>query len=111
MVHSDSGSAQDTDWVQILRLYDQLSGVAPGPVVSLHRAVAVAQVDGPAAALAVIEDLQLERYHLFRAIRADLLRRLGRHTEAAAEYEAALERTDNAAERRFIERRLAEIHA
>jgi RNA polymerase sigma-70 factor (ECF subfamily) len=68
-------------------------------------------VDGPAAALAVIEDLPLERYHLFHAIRADLLRRLWRHTDAAAAYEAALERTDNAAERRFIERRLAEIRA
>jgi RNA polymerase sigma-70 factor, ECF subfamily len=108
-VHSDAATAQDTDWGQILTLYDQLSAVAPGPVVSLHRAVAVAEVDGPAAALAVIEDLQVERYHLFHAIRADLLRRLGRHADAAAAYEAALERTDNAAERRFIERRLAEI--
>ena len=110
-VHSDAATAQDTDWGQILTLYDQLTAVAPGPVASLHRAVALAEVDGPDAALAVIEDLALERYHLFHAIRADLLRRLSRHTDAAAAYEAALERTDNAAERRFIERRLAEIRA
>ena len=110
-VHSDAATAQDTDWGQILTLYDQLTAVAPGPVASLHRAVALAEVDGPDAALAVIEDLALERYHLFHAIRADLLRRLSRPTDAAAAYEAALERTDNAAERRFIERRLAEIRA
>ena len=106
-VHSDAATAQDTDWGQILALYDQLTAVAPGPVASLHRAVALAEVDGPDAALAVIEDLPLEHYHLFHAVRADLLRRLRRHTDAAAAYEAALERTDNAAERRFIERRLA----
>jgi RNA polymerase sigma-70 factor, ECF subfamily len=108
-VHSDAASAQDTDWGQIVELYDQLSAVAPGPVVSLHRAVAVAEVHGPAAALALIEDLKLERYHLFHAIRADLLRRLERYADAAAAYEAALERTDNAAERRFLERRLAQV--
>jgi len=108
-VHSDSPTAPDTDWGRILKLYDQLSAVAPGPVVSLHRAVAVAEVHGPAAALALIEDLKLERYHLFYAIRADLLRRLGRYTDAAAAYEAALERTDNGAERRFLERRLAQV--
>jgi RNA polymerase sigma-70 factor (ECF subfamily) len=108
-VHSDAATAQDTDWGQILELYDQLSAVAPGPVVSLHRAVAVAEVHGPAAALALIEDLKLERYHLFHAIRADLLRRLECYADAAAAYEAALERTDNAAERRFLERRLAQV--
>jgi RNA polymerase sigma-70 factor, ECF subfamily len=108
-VHSDAPTAQDTDWGQILKLYDQLSAVAPGPVVSLHRTVAVAEVHGPAAALALIEDLRLERYHLFHAIRADLLRRLERYADAAAAYEAALERTDNAAERRFLERRLAQV--
>ncbi len=107
-VHSDAPTAPDTDWGQILKLYDQLSALAPGPVVSLHRAVAVAEVHGPAAALALIEDLKLERYHLFHAIRADLLRRLKRYVDAAAAYEAALKRTDNAAERRFLERRLAQ---
>ena len=69
---------------------------------------AVAEVHGPAAALALIEDLKLERYHLFHAIRADLLRRLERYADAAAAYQAALERTDNAAERSFLERRLAQ---
>ena len=108
-VHSDAPTARDTDWAQILELYDQLSAIAPGPVVSLHRAVAVAEVHGPAAALAVIEDLKLERYHLFHAIRADLLRRLERYADAAAAYEAALEHTDNGAERRFLEHRLAQV--
>jgi RNA polymerase sigma-70 factor (ECF subfamily) len=108
-VHSDAPTAQDTDWAQILTLYDQLSAIAPGPVVSLHRAVAAAEVHGPAAALAVIDDLQLERYHLFHAIRADLLRRLRRYNDAATAYEAALERTNNAAERRFLKHRLAQI--
>ena len=69
----------------------------------------MAEVHGPAAALALIEDLELERYHLFHAIRGDLLRRLERYPAAAAAYEAALERTDNAAERRFLERRLAQV--
>ena len=108
-VHSDAPTAPDTDWEQILKLYDQLTAVAPGPVVSLHRAVAVAEVHGPVAALALIDDLELERYHLFHAIRADLLRRLERYADAAAAYEAALERTDNAAERRFLERRLVQV--
>ena len=108
-VHTDAPTAQATDWGQILKLYDQLSAVAPGPVVSLHRAVAVAEVHGPAAALAVIEDLKLERYHLFHAIRADMLRRLERYADAAASYQAALERTDNAPERSFLKRRLAQV--
>jgi RNA polymerase sigma-70 factor (ECF subfamily) len=108
-VHSDAVMARETDWGQILGLYDQLSALAPGPVVSLHRAVAVAEVHGPAAALTLIEDLELERYHLFHAVRADLLRRLERYADAAAAYEAALERTHNTAERRFLERRLAQV--
>jgi len=108
-VHSDAPSAQDTDWAQILQLYDQLSAVAPGPVVSLHRAVAVGEAHGPAAALALVDELDLDRYHLFHAIRADLLRRLDRDAEAAAAYRAAIARTDNVAERRFLERRLADV--
>jgi RNA polymerase sigma-70 factor, ECF subfamily len=80
-------------------------------VVSLHRAVALAEVHGPAAALAVIESLQLERYHLSHAIRADLLRRLVRYDDAAAAYETALERAGNTAERRFLELRLAQLRA
>jgi RNA polymerase sigma-70 factor (ECF subfamily) len=104
-VHSDASRAADTDWRQILRLYDQLMAIAPSPIVSLHRAVAVAEVEGPAAALAIVDDLDLDRYHLFHAIRADFLRRLERHAEATAAYDAAIARTENATERAFLERR------
>ncbi|MFI9081584.1 RNA polymerase sigma factor [Streptomyces sioyaensis] len=103
-VHSDAPTAAATDWAQILQLYDQLLALAPSPVVALHRAVAVAEVEGPPAALALVDDLALDRYHLFHAIRADLLRRLGRTAEAAEAYERALDRTGNAAERRFLRR-------
>jgi RNA polymerase sigma-70 factor (ECF subfamily) len=105
-VHSDAPTAEDTDWGQIVQLYDQLCAVAPGPVVSLNRAVAIAEVHGPAAALALVEDVKLDRYHLFHAIRADLLRRLGRDAEAATAYQAAIALTENTAERRFLEGRL-----
>ncbi|HJU01449.1 MAG TPA: RNA polymerase sigma factor [Actinomycetes bacterium] len=104
-VHSDAASAADTDWGQILALYDQLMAVAPSPVVALHRAVAVAEVQGPAAALALVDGLDLDGYHLFHAVRADLLRRLGRDAEASAAYGAAIARTGNAAERAFLEER------
>jgi len=104
-VHSDAASAAATDWGQILALYDQLMAVAPSPVVALHRAVAVAEVQGPAAALALVDGLDLDGYHLFHAVRADLLRRLGRDAEAHAAYGAALARTGNAAERAFLEGR------
>jgi RNA polymerase sigma-70 factor (ECF subfamily) len=97
-VHSDAPDAAATDWGQILRLYDQLLAVAPSPVVALNRAVAVAEVSGPAAALAIVEGLDLGTYYLFHAIRADLLRRLGRPAEAGAAYEAALALSLNAAE-------------
>ena len=104
-VHSDAPTAAATDWRQILALYDQLLALAPSPVVALNRAVAVAEVEGPAAALALVDGLDLDGYHLFHAIRADLLRRLGRDAEAVAAYEAAIARTGNAAERAFLERR------
>jgi RNA polymerase sigma-70 factor (ECF subfamily) len=104
-VHSDAATAADTDWRQILVLYDQLLTVAPSPVAALNRAVAVAEVDGPLAAIGVLDDLPLERYHLFHAIRADLLRRLGRDEDAALAYEAAIELAGNAAERAFLQRR------
>ena len=104
-VHSDAASAAATDWRQIVQLYDQLLAYDPSPVVALNRAVAVAEVDGPAAALALVDALALGAYHLFHAIRADLLRRLGRDVEARAAYDAAIERTDNAAERDFLRRR------
>jgi RNA polymerase sigma-70 factor, ECF subfamily len=101
-VHADAPTLQQTDWPQILALYDQLLSVAPTPVVALNRAVAVGEVHGPAAALALVEELNLDGYHLFHATRADLLRRLGRHREAAAAYgrAAALAPTD--AERAFL---------
>lgn len=104
-VHSDAVAASATDWAQILALYDQLLAISPTPVVALNRAVAVAEVDGPAAGLAAIEGLDLSGYHLFHATRADLQRRLGRTGEAAASYDAALALVANAAERRFLEER------
>jgi RNA polymerase sigma-70 factor, ECF subfamily len=104
-VHSDAPTADATDWLQILQLYNQLLSMAPSPVVALHRAVAVAEVEGADAALALVSGLDLGQYHLFHAIRADLLRRLGRNLEAAAAYEAAIARTGNAAERKFLQRK------
>jgi RNA polymerase sigma-70 factor, ECF subfamily len=103
-VHSDAPAAAVTDWWQIRQLYDQLLAVAPGPVVALHRAVAVAEVDGPAAALALVENLPLDGYHVYHAVRADLLRRLGRDADAVAAYDAAIAGTGNAAERDFLRR-------
>ena len=108
-VHSDAATAAGTDWQQILELYDQLLVVAPTPVAALNRAVAVAEVDGPQAALAVLGDLDLDGYHLYHAIRADLLRRLGREAEAALAYDAAIARAGNAAERAFLNRRREEL--
>ncbi|ROS42741.1 RNA polymerase sigma factor [Amycolatopsis thermoflava] len=107
-VHSDAPTAAETDWRQVVALYDQLMAVAPSPVAALHRAVAVAEVDGPAAGLALVERLRLTEYYLFHAVRADLLRRLGRRNEAARAYEEALRRTENAPEREFLTRRLRE---
>ena len=104
-VHSDAPDAAATDWLQILQLYDQLLSVAPSPVVALNRTVAVAEVEGPGAALALVDGLELDQYHLFHAIRADLLRRLGRNAEASAAYDAAIARSENAAERTFLQRK------
>ena len=103
-VHGDAPSAAQTDWPQILALYDQLLALDRSPVVALNRAVALAEVRGADAGLAALDGLPLEGYHLFHAVRADLLRRLGRPAEAAAEYEAARALTDNEAERAFLER-------
>jgi RNA polymerase sigma-70 factor (ECF subfamily) len=103
-VHSDAPTAAATDWRQILQLYDQLASLAPGPVVALNRAVAVAELQGPETALALVDGLDLRNYHVFHAIRADLLRRLGRNGEAAQAYGEAIARTGNAAERDFLER-------
>jgi RNA polymerase sigma-70 factor, ECF subfamily len=103
-VHSDAPMAAATDWRQILQLYDQLASLAPSPVVALNRAVAVAEIEGPEAALALVDGLGLSDYYLFHAIRAGLLRRLGRDREAALAYEAAIARARNAAEREFLRR-------
>jgi RNA polymerase sigma-70 factor (ECF subfamily) len=101
-VHSDAPVAAATDWGQILQLYDQLLAIAPSPVVALNRAVAVAEVQDPEAGLALVDALGLDNYYLFHAIRADLLRRLGRRAEAGAAYQAALARSGNAAERAYL---------
>jgi RNA polymerase sigma-70 factor (ECF subfamily) len=101
-VHADAPTAAETDWGQIVALYDQLLALGPSPVVALNRAVAVAEVDGPAAGLALVDALDLDGYHVFHAVRADLLVRLGRDAEAAAAYDAAITATGNAAERRFL---------
>ena len=108
-VHSDAPTAAATDWGQILQLYDQLLPLAPGPVVVLNRAVAVAEVEGAGTALILVDGLDLHDYYLFHAIRADLLRRLGRSGEAALAYGAAIARAGNAAERDFLERRRQEV--
>ncbi len=110
-VHSDASRAADTDWPQILALYDQLSAIAPSEVVSVHRAVAVAEVEGPGAALQSLHQLQIRDYYLLHAVRADLLRRLERQEEAAASYEAAIALTANQAERVFLRERLKEVRA
>ena len=104
-VHADAARAEQTDWRQILALYDLHLSIAPSPIVALHRAVAVAEVDGPATALGILDGLDLESHHMYHAIRADLLRRLGRDVDAAAAYDAAIERSGNAAERAFLDGR------
>ena len=110
-VHSDAAAAAATDWSQIVALYDQLMACAPSPVVALNRAVAVAETEGPLAALALVDRLALDDYYLFHAIRADLLRRLGRSSEAARAYEDAIARTDNGAERAFLQGALKALPA
>ncbi|ADD41451.1 RNA polymerase sigma factor [Stackebrandtia nassauensis] len=110
-VHSDASSVADTDWRQILTLYDQLTVHAPSPVVALNRAVALAEVAGAEAALSEVERLALEKHHLYHAIRADLLRRLGRRDEARAAYDAAIARSANATERAYLSSRRGEISA
>jgi len=118
-VHSDAPTAADTDWRQIRQLYDQLMALAPSPVVALHRAVAVAELDGPDAALAIVDGLGpdgggldgmgLDGHHLFHAIRADLLARLGRCADAALAYDDAIARTGNEAERALLRRKRAAL--
>ena len=110
-VHSDAATHAGTAWDQILALYDQLIACAPSPVVALNRAVALAEVEGPGPALALVDELDLSQYHVFHAIRADLLRRLGRPGEAAEAYRAAIDGSRNAAERHFLERRRRSLFA
>src|SRR5262249_25346610 len=109
-IHCSAPRAEDTDWPQIVRLYDLLERIQPSPIVSLNRAVAVAMVEGPARALALIDNIaatgDLERYHLLHAARADMLRRIGSSKEAAISYEQALALVTNESERRFLERRV-----
>src|SRR4029079_6810034 len=104
-VHSDAATAAQTDWGQVLALYDQLISIAPNAVIALNRAVAVAEIDGPAVALAIVDTLDLDTYYLFHATRAELLGRLGRYEEALRAYDRAFELTGNAAERALLERK------
>jgi RNA polymerase sigma-70 factor (ECF subfamily) len=108
-VHSDARTGADTDWRQIVLLYDQLLVIAPGPVIALNRAVAIAEIEGPESALRLIDPLELPRYHLFHAVRADLLRRLGRFSDAAAEYLCAVETCTNEVEREFLKDRYRSV--
>jgi len=114
-LHCQAARPEDTDWPQILRLYDLLERLQPSPVVSLNRAVAFAMVHGPQPALALIDGLaatgELDSYHLLHAARADLLRRGGSPGEAAKSYTRALALVTNDSERRFLERRLDEVQA
>ncbi|SFC92496.1 RNA polymerase, sigma subunit, ECF family [Nocardioides terrae] len=108
-VHTDAARAADTDWLQVLALYDQLQRIDPGPVVALNRAVAVAEVDGPDVALAIVDRLPLTTYHAWHATRAELLRRVGRSAEAREEYDAAVAATGNAAEQAYLTRRRRQL--
>jgi RNA polymerase sigma-70 factor (ECF subfamily) len=103
-VHADAATLEQTDWSQIAALYDQLLAVAPTPVIALNRAIAIGEVQGAAAALALVDELHLDNYHPFHATRADLLRRLGRNSEAAAAYERAAGLAPTNAERDFLRR-------
>ncbi len=104
-VHTDALDASMTDWSQVLALFDQLLALRPSPVVALNRAVAVAEVDGPEVALALVEPLELTSYHAWHATRADLLRRLGRYAEAREAYDRAVELAGSREERAFLQRR------
>ena len=108
-VHADAASIEATEWSQVLTLYDQLLAISPTPVVALNRAIAVGEVQGPRAALALLDDLDLADYHLFHAARADLLRRLGRPADAARAYARAADLAPSDAERAFLFGRLDEV--
>jgi RNA polymerase sigma-70 factor (ECF subfamily) len=112
-VHTDAADARDTDWSQVAALYDQLARLDPSPVVALNRAIAIAELDGPHVALALVDELAapLADYHAFHATRADLLRRLGRSDAAREAYDRAIHLTGNAAEMAYLTRRRAELAA
>jgi RNA polymerase sigma-70 factor (ECF subfamily) len=108
-VHTDAPTAAATDWSQIAALYDQLARIDPSPIVALNRAVAVAELDGPEVALAIVDRLPLDGYHAWHATRAELLRRLGRSPESREQYDAALAVCDNVAERAYLLRRKGQL--
>ncbi|MEO9220779.1 MAG: RNA polymerase sigma factor [Mycobacteriaceae bacterium] len=108
-VHTDAPTASETDWSQVVALYDQLTRLDPSPIVALNRAVAVAELDGPEVALAMVDRLPLSGYHAWHATRADLLRRLGRTAEAKQAYDAAISATQNSAERVYLSRKRCEL--
>jgi RNA polymerase sigma-70 factor (ECF subfamily) len=108
-VHTDARDVRDTDWSQVVALYDQLARLDPSPIVRLNRAIAVAELDGPQVALAEVDSLPLEGYHAFHATRADLLRRLGRSAEARSAYDRAIALAGNAAESAYLTRRRDEL--
>jgi RNA polymerase sigma-70 factor (ECF subfamily) len=108
-VHTDAPTAADTDWSQVVALYDRLARIDPSPIVALNRAVAVAELDGPDVALALVDRLPLSGYHPWHVARADLLRRLGRSVEAKDAYDAAIAATQNSAERAYLRRKRGEL--
>jgi RNA polymerase sigma-70 factor (ECF subfamily) len=108
-VHTDAPTAPDTDWSQVVALYDQLTWFDPSPIVALNRAVAVAELDGPKVALTLVDRLPLTGYHAWHATRADLLRRLGRSGEAKEAYDAAIAATQNSAECAYLSRKRGEL--
>jgi len=108
-VHTDAPTAADTDWSQVVALYDRLVRIDPSPIVALNRAVAVAELDGPDVALALVDRLPLSGYHPWHVARADLLRRLGRSVEAKDAYDAAIAATQNSAERAYLRRKRGEL--
>jgi len=108
-VHTDAPTASDTDWSQVVALYDQLTRLDPSPIVALNRAVALAELDGPEVALALVDQLPLAGYHAWHVARAEMLRRLGRSAEAKEAYDAAIAATQNSAELAYLGRKRGEL--
>jgi RNA polymerase sigma-70 factor (ECF subfamily) len=108
-VHTDAPTVRDTQWTQVVALYDQLTRLDPSPIVALNRAIAIAELDGPEVALALVDRLPLMGYHAWHATRADLLRRLGRSPAAKEAYDAAIAATQNSAERAYLTRKRGEM--